>query len=104
MLILQPSTRSRSLLLKSVAGTLTVDADGVLIVQKGANNLNRDETYHPQTREEFDLPPEEKGIDYHETVGQTPLCTLRGRSSGRPWDLNLYFTRNRKGIPKYPPR
>ncbi|KAH9920406.1 uncharacterized protein B0H18DRAFT_1121998 [Fomitopsis serialis] len=50
------------------------------------SSLHHDETYRLQTREDFDFPPEEKGIDYHETVGQTPLCTLRGRSSGRSWD------------------
>ncbi|KAH9915198.1 fatty acid desaturase-domain-containing protein [Fomitopsis serialis] len=75
---------------------------------KGTNNLHRDETYHPQTREEFNLPPEgwlcaegwraekARAIDYHEMVEETPLYTLRKM-------VLRQFLHNRKGNPKYPP-
>ncbi|KZT63394.1 hypothetical protein DAEQUDRAFT_733885 [Daedalea quercina L-15889] len=72
---------------------------------KGTNNLHRDETYHPQTREEFDLPPEEKAsaIDYHEMVEETPLYTLRKMVLRQFLGFQLYLIHNRKGNPKYPP-
>lgn len=47
-------------------------------LQKGTNNLDRDETYHPQTREELNLPPEHVAtpMDYKELIEETPLYTL----------------------------
>ncbi|KAH9831761.1 fatty acid desaturase-domain-containing protein [Rhodofomes roseus] len=72
---------------------------------KGTNNLHRDETYHPQTREEVGLPEEEKAtaLDYREMIEETPLYTLRKMVLRQFLGFQLYLIHNRKGNPKYPP-
>ncbi|EPT03337.1 hypothetical protein FOMPIDRAFT_1046891 [Fomitopsis schrenkii] len=72
---------------------------------KGTNNWDRDETYHPQTREEYGLPSEEKAtvLDYREMVEETPLYTLRKMVLRQFLGFQLYLIHNRKGNPKYPP-
>ncbi|KAI0726950.1 fatty acid desaturase-domain-containing protein [Fomitopsis betulina] len=72
---------------------------------KGTNNLHRDETYHPQMREEYGLPSEEKAtaLDYREMVEETPLYTLRKMVLRQFLGFQLYLIHNRKGNPKYPP-
>ncbi|KAH9918006.1 uncharacterized protein B0H18DRAFT_1214371 [Fomitopsis serialis] len=68
---------------------------------KGTNNIHRDETYHPQTREDFDLPAKEKAntIVYHETAEET-CGTLRKMVLRQFLGSKLYLIRNRKGNPK----
>ncbi|KAI0926530.1 hypothetical protein AcW1_002505 [Taiwanofungus camphoratus] len=72
---------------------------------KGTNNLDRDETYHPQTREDFKLPPEavSKPMDYKDLVEETPLYTLYKMVIRQFLGFQLYLIHNRKGNPKYPP-
>lgn len=49
-----------------------------ILRQKGANNLARDETYHPFTRTDLKLPDAESAtpMDYKELIEETPLFTL----------------------------
>lgn len=72
---------------------------------KGTNNLDRDETYHPQTREELNLPPEHVAtpMDYKELIEETPLYTLWKMVIRQFLGFQLYLIHNRKGNPKYPP-
>ena len=47
-------------------------------LQKGTNNLARDETYHPWTRKDWKLPDAAHAtkMDYKELIEETPLYTL----------------------------
>lgn len=46
--------------------------------QKGTNHLGRDETYHPMTRKDFNLPDPAHAtkMDYKEILEETPAFTL----------------------------
>ena len=46
--------------------------------QKGTNSLERDETYHPVTRKDLNLPDADHAtqMDYMEIIEETPLYTL----------------------------
>ncbi|PCH37562.1 hypothetical protein WOLCODRAFT_84085, partial [Wolfiporia cocos MD-104 SS10] len=72
---------------------------------KGTNNLDRDETYHPMTREDYHLPPASiaKPMDYQELVEETPLFTIYKMIIRQFLGFQLYLIHNRKGNPKYPP-
>ncbi|EIW53692.1 uncharacterized protein TRAVEDRAFT_52811 [Trametes versicolor FP-101664 SS1] len=72
---------------------------------KGANNLARDETYHPFTRTDLKLPDAEIAtpMDYKELIEETPLFTLFKMVIRQFLGFQLYLIHNRKGNPKYPP-
>ncbi|CCM05407.1 uncharacterized protein FIBRA_07624 [Fibroporia radiculosa] len=72
---------------------------------KGTNHLDRDETYHPATRDDLQLPPEHlaKFMDYEELVEETPLFTMYKMVLRQFLGFQLYLIHNRKGNPKYPP-
>ncbi|KAI0362842.1 hypothetical protein BV20DRAFT_1007969, partial [Pilatotrama ljubarskyi] len=72
---------------------------------KGANNLARDETYHPFTRRDLKLPDATMAtaMDYKELVEETPLFTLFKMVIRQFLGFQLYLIHNRKGNPKYPP-
>ncbi|KAI0768314.1 fatty acid desaturase-domain-containing protein [Trametes elegans] len=72
---------------------------------KGANNLARDETYHPFTRKDLKLPDASVAtpMDYKEIIEETPLFTLFKMVIRQFLGFQLYLIHNRKGNPKYPP-
>ncbi|KAI0640444.1 fatty acid desaturase-domain-containing protein [Trametes meyenii] len=72
---------------------------------KGANNLARDETYHPFTRADLKLPDANVAtpMDYKELIEETPLFTLFKMVIRQFLGFQLYLIHNRKGNPKYPP-
>ncbi|KAI8972410.1 fatty acid desaturase-domain-containing protein [Trametes punicea] len=72
---------------------------------KGTNNLARDETYHPITREDLKLPEASRAtpIDYKHMIEETPLYTLFKMVIRQFLGFQLYLIHNRKGNPKYPP-
>ncbi|OJT09189.1 Delta(12) fatty acid desaturase [Trametes pubescens] len=72
---------------------------------KGANNLARDETYHPFTRTDLKLPDAAVAtpMDYKELIEETPLFTLFKMVIRQFLGFQLYLIHNRKGNPKYPP-
>ncbi|KAH9886268.1 fatty acid desaturase-domain-containing protein [Cubamyces lactineus] len=72
---------------------------------KGTNSLERDETYHPVTRKDLNLPDAEHAtpMDYMEVIEETPLYTLFKMVIRQFLGFQLYLIHNRKGNPKYPP-
>ncbi|KAL7284512.1 hypothetical protein ACG7TL_001803 [Trametes sanguinea] len=72
---------------------------------KGTNNLARDETYHPLTRQDLKLPEASRAtpIDYKQMIEETPLYTLFKMVVRQFLGFQLYLIHNRKGNPKYPP-
>ncbi|KAI0655832.1 fatty acid desaturase-domain-containing protein [Cubamyces menziesii] len=72
---------------------------------KGTNSLERDETYHPVTRKDLNLPNADHAtqMDYMEIIEETPLYTLFKMVIRQFLGFQLYLIHNRKGNPKYPP-
>ncbi|KAI0800055.1 fatty acid desaturase-domain-containing protein [Fomes fomentarius] len=72
---------------------------------KGTNHLGRDETYHPMTRKDLNLPDPAHAtkMDYKEILEETPAFTLFKMVIRQFLGFQLYLIHNRKGNPKYPP-
>ncbi|KAF8173455.1 fatty acid desaturase-domain-containing protein [Pholiota molesta] len=71
---------------------------------KSTNNLDRDETYIPQTRKDFKLPDGKVAVrmDYTEALEETPAFTLFKLFIRQFFGFQLYLLHNRKGNPRYP--
>ncbi|RDB28347.1 Delta(12) fatty acid desaturase [Hypsizygus marmoreus] len=72
---------------------------------KATNNLERDETYIPPTRKDFNLPDAKVAVrmDYAEVLEETPAFTLFKMFVRQFFGFQLYLIHNRKGNPRYPP-
>ncbi|KAG5337297.1 hypothetical protein C0989_009837 [Termitomyces sp. Mn162] len=72
---------------------------------KSTNNIERDETYIPPTRQDFQLPDGKVAVrmDYTEILEETPAFTLFKLFIRQFFGFQLYLIHNRKGNPRYPP-
>ncbi|KAF8888935.1 fatty acid desaturase-domain-containing protein [Gymnopilus junonius] len=72
---------------------------------KSTNNIDRDETYVPQTRQDFKLPDDKVTVrmDYAHILEETPAYTLFKLFVRQFFGFQLYLLHNRKGNPRYPP-
>ncbi|KIM38876.1 hypothetical protein M413DRAFT_75526 [Hebeloma cylindrosporum] len=72
---------------------------------KSTNNLDRDETYVPRTREDFRLPDGKVAVrmDYSDILEETPSFTLFKMFVRQFLCRSLSIRHNRKGNPRYPP-
>jgi omega-6 fatty acid desaturase (delta-12 desaturase) len=68
-------------------------------------SIERDETFVPRTRTDYNLPPESSArpSDYHEIFEETPIYTLFRMLFMQVLGLQFYLFTNALGSPKYPP-
>ncbi|KNZ80728.1 Delta(12) fatty acid desaturase [Termitomyces sp. J132] len=78
---------------------------GIWCLGKSTNNIERDETYIPPTRQDFQLPDGKVAVrmDYTEILEETPAFTLFKLFIRQFFGFQLYLIHNRKGNPRYPP-